>query len=63
MMLAVSEMFGATAGLAHFVHYYSDFARYDLVLLGFLFTAVCLVLIMCLFNHFKNRSLRWTINN
>jgi len=63
MMLAVSEMFGATAGLAHFVHYYSDFARFDLVMLGFLFTALCLILIMCGFNYVKNRSLRWTINN
>ena len=33
-----------------------------LVLLGFIFTAVCLVIIMIVFNHFKNRSLRWTLN-
>ena len=63
MMLAVAEMFGVRAGLAYFVHHYSDLARFDLVALGFLFTAVCLVIIMIIFNHFKGRSLRWTIHN
>lgn len=63
MMLAVAEMFGATAGLAYFVQYYSDFARFDLVMLGFLFTAIFLVLIMFLFGLIKHRVLRWTINN
>lgn len=63
MMLAVAEMFGATAGLAYFVQYYSDFARFDLVMLGFLFTAIFLVLIMYIFGLIKRRVLRWTINN
>ena len=63
MMLAVAEMFGATSGMAYFVQYYSDFARFDLVLLGFLFTAIVLVLIMYLFDRIKHRILHWTINN
>lgn len=63
MMLAVAEMFGASSGMAHFVQYYSDFARYDLVLLGFLFTAVVLVSVMFVFDRIKNRMLHWTINN
>ena len=63
MMLAVAEMFGATAGMAYFVQYYSDFARFDVVLLGFLFTATVLVSIMYIFDKIKHRILHWTINN
>ncbi|MEL7566567.1 MAG: ABC transporter permease subunit [Dehalobacterium sp.] len=63
MMLAVAEMFGATSGMAYFVQYYSDFARFDLVMLGFLFTASVLVLIMYIFDKIKHRILHWTINN
>ncbi|MBQ9068620.1 MAG: ABC transporter permease subunit [Eggerthellaceae bacterium] len=63
MMLAVAEMFGADSGMAYFVQYYSDFARFDLVMLGFLFTATVLVLIMYLFDKLKARILHWTINN
>ena len=63
MMLAVAEMFGATSGMAFFVQYYSDFARFDLVMLGFLFTATVLVLIMYLFDKLKHRIIHWTINN
>ena len=63
MMLAVAEMFGATAGMAYFVQYYSDFARFDLVMLGFLFTATILVSIMFIFDKIKHRILHWTINN
>ncbi len=63
MMLAVAEMFGASSGMAYFVQYYSDFARFDLVLLGFLFTAIVLVLIMFIFDKIKHRILHWTINN
>lgn len=63
MMLAVAEMFGATAGMAFFVQYYSDFARFDIVMLGFLFTATVLVLIMYVFDKIKHRILHWTINN
>lgn len=63
MMLAVAEMFGATSGMAYFVQYFSDFARFDLVMLGFLFTAAVLVLIMYIFDKIRHRILHWTINN
>lgn len=63
MMLAVAEMIGAKSGMAFFVHYYSDFARFDLVMLGFLFTALVLVLIMYLVDFIKHRLLHWTLNN
>lgn len=63
MMLAVAEMIGAKAGMAYFVHYYADFARFDLVMLGFLFTALVLVLIMYLLDFIKHKILHWTLNN
>lgn len=63
MMLAVAEMFGATSGMAYFVQYYSDFARFDVVMLGFLFTSLVLVFIMYIFDKIKHRILHWTINN
>ncbi|MPN57268.1 hypothetical protein SDC9_204962 [bioreactor metagenome] len=56
-------MFGATSGMGYFVQYYSDFARFDLVMVGFIFMAIILVGIMYLFDKFKARILRWTINN
>ncbi len=63
MMLAVAEMFGASSGMAYFVQYYSDFARFDVVMLGFLFTASVLVFILYIFDKIKYRILHWTINN
>ena len=63
MMLAVAEMFGAKSGMAYFIQYYSDFAKFDVVMLGFLFTSAVLVLIMYIFDTIKHRILHWTINN
>ena len=63
MMLAVAEMFGADSGLAWFVVYYSDFARYDLVLFGFIFTAIVLVLVMFVFDKIQAKALHWTLND
>lgn len=63
VMLVVAEMFGATSGMGYFVQYYSDFARFDLVIAGFIFMAFILVGIMYLFDIMKLRILRWTINN
>lgn len=63
MMLAVAEMFGASSGMAFFIQYYSDFARFDLVMLGFLFVAIVLVIIMYLFDRLKARIIHWTLNN
>lgn len=63
MLLAVAEMFGATSGMGYFIQYYSDFGRFDLVAVGFLFMAVVLVIILYLFDLIKGRILHWTINN
>lgn len=63
VMLVVAEMFGATSGMGYFVQYYSDFARFDLVIAGFLFMSIILVGIMYLFDLMKSKILRWTINN
>ena len=63
MMLAVAEMMGAKSGMAYFVQYYSDFARFDLVLLGFIFVGVVLVIVMHIFDYIKKKMLAWTLNN
>lgn len=62
-LLAVAEMFGATSGMGYFIQYYSDFGRFDLVAVGFLFMAIVLVTILFLFDIVKARILYWTINN
>lgn len=63
MLLAVAEMFGATSGMGYFIQYYSDFGRFDLVGVGFIFMAIVLVIILYLFDLIKGRILHWTINN
>ncbi|OLS02208.1 ABC transporter permease [Tissierella creatinophila] len=63
VMLTVAEMFGATSGMGYFVQYYSDFARFDLVIVGFIFIALVLVNIMNLFDLMKSKLLYWTIND
>lgn len=63
MLLAVAEMFGASSGMGYFIQYYSDFGRFDLVAVGFLFMAIVLVIILCLFDWVKSKILYWTINN
>lgn len=63
MLLAVAEMFGATSGMGYFIQYFSDFARFDLVLVGFIFMALVLVIVMYGFDLIKARILHWTINN
>ena len=63
VMLVVAEMFGATSGMGFFVQYYSDFARFDLVIAGFIFMSIILIGIMYLLDLLKSKMLRWTINN
>ena len=63
VMLVVAEMFGATSGMGFFVQYYSDFARFDLVIAGFIFMSIILIGIMYLLDLLKGKMLRWTINN
>ncbi|MFC2594011.1 MAG: ABC transporter permease, partial [Fretibacterium sp.] len=63
MLLAVAEMFGATSGMGYFIQYYSDFGRFDLVAVGFIFMAMVLLVILYVFDLIKGRILRWTLNN
>jgi len=63
MLLAVAEMFGANSGMGYFIQYYSDFGRFDLVAVGFIFMALVLVILLCIFDAIKARILHWTINN
>lgn len=63
ILLTSAEMFGATSGLGYFIQYYSDFAKYELVWVGFLFLSLVLVIIMYIFDSIKTRLLHWTINN
>ena len=63
ILLTVSEMFGATSGMGYFVQYYSDFARFDMVIAGFVFMAAVLVGVMALFDLVKKRALAWTLNS
>lgn len=63
MLLAVAEMFGATSGMGYFIQYYSDFGRFDLVAVGFLFMSMVLVIILYLFDFIKAKILYWTTNN
>lgn len=63
ILLTVAEMFGATSGMGYFVQYYSDFARFDMVIVGFIFMALILVGIMILFDLIKSRALAWTLNS
>ena len=63
MLLVVAEMFGVTSGMGYFIQYYSDFGRFDLVGVGFLFMALVLVIILYIFDLIKARILHWTINN
>lgn len=63
VLLTVAEMFGATSGMGYFIQYYSDFARFELVIVGFIFMAIVLVGIMYLFDMIKSKILHWTINN
>ena len=63
ILLTVAEMFGATSGMGYIVQYYSDFARFDIVLAGFLFMALVLVGVMTLFEMIRNHILAWTLNS
>ncbi|MEF9983398.1 MAG: ABC transporter permease subunit [Oscillospiraceae bacterium] len=63
VLLAVAEMFGATSGMGYFIQYYSDFARFDLVMVGFIFMSIVLVIVMYLFDLIKAKILFWTTNN
>lgn len=61
VMLVFAEMFGASFGLGFYVQKYSQFGLFANVWGGFLFMVFILVVVMLVFEHIKNRLLRWTI--
>ncbi len=59
MLLTVAEMFGAKSGLGHFIQYYADFSDYPRVLAGMVFMALCIILVMEIFDLIQRRVLYW----
>jgi NitT/TauT family transport system permease protein len=59
MLLTVAEMFGAKSGLGHFIQYYADFSDYPRVLAGMIFMALCIILVMELFDFIQRKVLYW----
>ena len=59
ILLTVAELFGANAGLGHFVQYYADFADYPRMVAGILFTGAVTLLSMGLLELVKRRALFW----
>lgn len=59
IVLMMAEMFGAQAGMGHFVLYYTDFSQYDYVLAGIIFNAIIILVIIVAFEKIKKRVLFW----
>ena len=62
VVLVYAEMYGTQYGMGYFVRKYAEYGLYDQVWAGFIFLVVVLVVVMQLFEKFKNHVLRWTIN-
>lgn len=62
LVLVFAEMYSAQYGMGYFVKKNSDFGLYDNTWAGFLFMIVVLVIVMQIFEYFKNRALRWTMD-
>lgn len=59
ILLTVAELFGANAGLGHFVQYYADFADYPKMVAGILYTGLVTFLAMTGLEKIKRRALFW----
>lgn len=59
ILLTVAELFGANAGLGHFVQYYADFADYPRMVAGILYTGLITYLAMTLLEAARRRALFW----
>lgn len=62
IILVFAEMYSAQYGMGYFVKKNADFGLYDNVWAGFLFMILVLVVFMQVFEHLKNRALKWTVN-
>jgi NitT/TauT family transport system permease protein len=59
IMLTVSELFGASSGLGHFVQYYSDFADYPKMVAGILYTGLVTFLSMSTLGRLERWIIFW----
>ena len=62
LMLCFAEMYGSQYGMGYFVKRNADMGLFDNMWAGFIFMTIVLVIIMQLFEQFKNYVLRWTID-
>lgn len=62
LILVFAEMYSAQYGMGYFVKRNADFGLYDNTWAGFLFMIVVLIVVMQIFEHIKNKMLKWTIN-
>ncbi len=59
VLLTVAELFGANAGLGHFVQYYADFADYPKMVAGILYTGLVTFISMSLLDRLRRHLLFW----
>jgi len=59
ILLTVAELFGANAGLGHFVQYYADFADYPRMVAGIIYTGIVTWLAMTGLDALRRRALFW----
>lgn len=62
VVLVYAEMYGAKYGMGFYVKKYAEYGLYNRAWCGFIFMVVVLVIVMQLFERFKNHVLKWTIH-
>lgn len=62
ILLPVAEMFAVSSGIGHFIQYYADFADYANVIVGIIFMAIYVVVVMSIFELIRRRVLHWRIS-
>lgn len=62
VVLVYAEMYGAKYGMGYYVRKYAEYGLYNRAWCGFIFMVVVLVIVMQLFERFKNHILKWTIH-
>lgn len=62
VVLVYAEMYGAKYGMGYYVKKYAEYGLYERTWCGFIFMVIVLVIVMQIFEKFKNHLLRWTID-
>jgi NitT/TauT family transport system permease protein len=57
--LTVAEMIAATSGLGWYIQYQHEFGNYDRMIAGMLLMAVCVIVVMWVFDRVQKYCLRW----